>query len=61
MNNSERSDKRLIGTTWLAGNASCTLIIPKPIAHEYGIDKPSNVIIEGTDKGILISRLNLEV
>jgi hypothetical protein len=56
----EKHGKRIIGSTWLAGNTSCTLIIPKPIAQEYGIDKPSSVIIEGTERGILITRLELD-
>jgi bifunctional DNA-binding transcriptional regulator/antitoxin component of YhaV-PrlF toxin-antitoxin module len=53
-------NKQLIGTTWLAGNSSCTLVIPKTLAEEYGLDKPSNVVIQGKPEGILIRKLKLE-
>jgi hypothetical protein len=55
----DKSSKKLLGTTWLAGNASCTLIIPKPLAKEYGIDHPSNVVIEGRPEGILIRKIEV--
>jgi hypothetical protein len=55
----EKSSKKLLGTTWLAGNASCTLVIPKPLAKEYGIDHPSNVVIEGRPEGILIRKIEV--
>ena len=49
--------KKEIIKTWLAGQYSCTLIIPKEFAKEYGLDKPSHVIMEGTSEGILIRKL----
>jgi hypothetical protein len=55
----DKSSKKLLGTTWLAGNASCTLVIPKPLAREYGIDHPSNVVIEGRPEGILIKKIEV--
>ena len=55
----DKSSKKLLGTTWLAGNASCTLVIPKHLANEYGIDQPSNVVIEGRPEGILIRKVEL--
>jgi hypothetical protein len=55
----DKSGKKLLGTTWLAGNASCTLVIPKPLAREYGIDHPSNVVIEGRPEGILIKKIDV--
>jgi hypothetical protein len=55
----DKSSKKLLGTTWLAGNASCTLVIPKPLAKEYGIDHPSNVVIEGRPEGILIRKIEV--
>jgi hypothetical protein len=45
--------------TWLAGNCSCTLVIPKDFAKEYGLDKPSHVILEKKEEGILIKRLEV--
>jgi antitoxin component of MazEF toxin-antitoxin module len=53
MNNKE------IVKTWLAGQNSCTLVIPKEFAKEYGLDQPSHVVIEGRPDGILIKRLQL--
>ena len=50
-------EKKEIVKTWLAGQYSCTLIIPKEFAKEYGLDKPSHVIVEGTSDGILIRKL----
>jgi hypothetical protein len=48
-----------ITTTFLTGRTSCTLIISKDIAKKYGIDEPSHVIVEGTDRGILIRKLEV--
>ena len=42
---------------WLAGYRSCTLVIPKEFARQYGLDKPSHVILEGTSEAILIKKL----
>jgi bifunctional DNA-binding transcriptional regulator/antitoxin component of YhaV-PrlF toxin-antitoxin module len=52
----------MLGTAWLAGDASCLLIVPKHLAKQYGIDDPSNVIIEGRPEGILVRKVEaLEV
>jgi hypothetical protein len=48
-----------ITKTYLSGTHSCVLVIPKEIARKYGIDNPTHVVVEGTDKGILISKLNI--
>jgi hypothetical protein len=56
-NYQNKSEKKEIVKTWLAGQYSCTLIIPKEFAKEYGLDKPSHVIVEGTSEGILIRKL----
>jgi hypothetical protein len=53
------NNKKLVGTTWLAGNSSCTLVIPKYLAREYGIDQPSNIVIEGRPDGILIRKMEI--
>ena len=52
-------NKKEIIKTWLAGKHSCTLIIPKDFAKEYGLDEPSHVIVEGTSDGILIRKLHI--
>jgi hypothetical protein len=52
-------ENKEITRTWLAGQSSCTLIIPKDFAKQYGLDKPSHIIIEGQQDGILIKKLEL--
>jgi len=49
--------KKEIMKTWMTGQNSCTLIIPKVIASRYGLTQPSHVVLEETDKGILIRKL----
>jgi hypothetical protein len=48
-----------ITTTYLSGNISTTLIIPIETARKYGIDKPSNVVVEETANGILIKKIEV--
>lgn len=55
----ENINKKEIVKTWLAGQHSCTLIIPKEFAKLYGLDEPSHVIVEGTSEGILIRKLSM--
>lgn len=50
-------NKKEIIKTWLAGKHSCTLIIPRDFAKEYGLDNPTHVVVEGTSEGILIRKL----
>jgi hypothetical protein len=50
-------DKKDIIRTWLAGQRSCTLVIPKDIAKSYSLDEPSHVVIKGMDGGIFIKKL----
>jgi hypothetical protein len=54
-----KEEKKEIIKTWLTGKHSCTLIIPKDFAKEYGLDEPSHVVVEGTSKGILIRKLRI--
>jgi antitoxin component of MazEF toxin-antitoxin module len=56
---SKNVEKKEVIKTWLAGQNSCTMIIPKDFAKSYGLDQPSHVVIEGTPDGILIRRLEL--
>jgi hypothetical protein len=46
--------------TWVTGNSSCTLVIPKKVALECGLGEPTHVVVEKTDKGILIRKLEFE-
>lgn len=41
-----KSGNKQIVRSWLAGHCSCTLVIPKDFAREYGLDKPSHVLLE---------------
>jgi hypothetical protein len=52
-----KNKNKEIVKTWLAGQHSCTLVIPRDFAKEYGLDEPSHVIVEGTENGILIRKL----
>ena len=46
--------------TFISRKLSATVIIPIDIARKYKIDKPTNVIVEEADNGILIKRLDME-
>ncbi len=59
MSDSNDRKKKEITKTWISGQNSCTLIIPKSVAKEYGLDSPSHVIVEGTPEGILIRKLKI--
>lgn len=56
---SNKFERKEVTKTWLAGQHSCTLVIPKEFAKVYGLDQPSHVVIEGRPDGILIKRLQL--
>jgi len=56
---SDHSKHKEITKTWISGQNSCTLVIPKSVAKEYGLDEPSHVIVEGTPNGILIRKLEV--
>ena len=56
---SNTKDNKEITKTWLAGQHSCTLVIPKEFAKEYGLDEPTHVVIEGKPEGILIKKLQM--
>ncbi len=45
--------------TFISGKFSCTVIIPIKLARNYGIDQPTNVIIEDTGDGILVRKLEI--
>lgn len=46
-----------IAKTWISGQRSCTLIIKKELAEEYGLTEPSHVVLERRPDGILIRKL----
>jgi hypothetical protein len=53
-----KHDKEIV-RSWLAGHCSCTLVIPKDFAKDYGLDKPSHVLLEKKQEGILIRKLEI--
>lgn len=54
-----KKNNKEITKTWISGQNSCTLVIPRSVAIEYGLDSPSHVIVEKTPEGILIKKLEL--
>jgi hypothetical protein len=52
-------ESKEITKTWLTGQSSCTMVIAKDFAREYGLDQPSHIIIEGRPDGILIRKLKV--
>jgi hypothetical protein len=49
-----------ITKTFITGQNSCTLVIPKSVALEYGLTSPSHVVVERVKEGILIRKLKIE-
>jgi bifunctional DNA-binding transcriptional regulator/antitoxin component of YhaV-PrlF toxin-antitoxin module len=48
---------RQISKIFIAGKISACLIIPIEIARRHGLERPSNVLVEETPRGILIRKL----
>jgi hypothetical protein len=48
-----------ISKIWIQGSSSCCCVIPKKVALQYGLTDESHVIVEGTDQGILIKKLDI--
>lgn len=48
-----------ISHTFLSGRLSATLIIPIDIARKYGMERPTNVVVEERDDGILIKKVEI--
>jgi bifunctional DNA-binding transcriptional regulator/antitoxin component of YhaV-PrlF toxin-antitoxin module len=55
----DEKKKKEVTKTWIQGQNSCVLVIPRSVAREYGLDSPSHVIVEGTHEGILIRKLKI--
>ena len=51
---------RKITSTFLSGKLSATIVIPIDIARKHGLNRPSEVIVEDTEEGLLIRKINLE-
>ena len=48
-----------IAKTWISGTRSVTLILERSIAEKYGLTEPSHVVLEATEEGILIKKLEV--
>jgi hypothetical protein len=59
MVDSNKKNNKEITKTWISGQNSCTLVIPRSVAIEFGLDSPSHVIVEKTPQGILIRKLEV--
>ena len=55
----EEHKYKKISPIFLSNKVSSTLIIPIDMARKFGLDRPSHVILEETDKGILIKKLEI--
>jgi bifunctional DNA-binding transcriptional regulator/antitoxin component of YhaV-PrlF toxin-antitoxin module len=49
-----------VSHTFISGKFSTVLVLPVAIARKHGLDKPSDVIVEETDNGILVRKLEIE-
>jgi hypothetical protein len=49
-----------IAKTWISGQKSCTLIIKRELAVEYGLIEPQHVVLERRPEGILIKKLKVQ-
>ena len=48
-----------VAPIFLSNKISSTLIIPIALARRYGLDKPSHVVLEPIENGILIKKLEI--
>lgn len=53
------STNKRIATTWLAGQRSCVMTIPKEFAVELGLDQPSNVTVTKEGNRLIIQKLEI--
>jgi bifunctional DNA-binding transcriptional regulator/antitoxin component of YhaV-PrlF toxin-antitoxin module len=54
-----KGDKKEVTKIFLSGRLSATLIIPIEMARRHGLEKPSHVVVEERQEGILIKKLKL--
>jgi hypothetical protein len=55
----DNCNNKEITKTWISGKKSCTLVIPKKLVKEFGLEPPTHVILEKHPHGILIRKLEL--
>jgi hypothetical protein len=55
----QQENQKRIASVFISNGVSSTLVIPIKLARKYAIDKPSHLIIEDTQEGILIKKLEV--
>jgi len=55
------TSKKEITKIFKSGSNSSTIVIPKHLARQSGLDQPCHVIVESLDNGILVKKLDLMV
>jgi hypothetical protein len=53
-------NNKKITSTFLSGKLSATLVIPIDIARRHGLNQPSEVLVEETEEGILIRKIDVD-
>jgi hypothetical protein len=56
----ETKTNREVTKIWLHNNVSASLIIPVEIARKHNLTKGNHVVVEDTDQGILIRKLDID-
>jgi antitoxin component of MazEF toxin-antitoxin module len=60
MSQTQTKTNREITKIWLHNNISASLIIPVEIARKHNLTKGNHVVVEDTDQGILIRKLDID-
>jgi Antidote-toxin recognition MazE, bacterial antitoxin len=53
-------ETKYVKPIFVSGQNSSTIILPKKLAREHGLEYGSHVVIESTPNGILIRKIDLE-
>jgi len=54
--------EKIVAKTWKQGSntkGAIVMQLPKHLCKRYGLEKPGQVVLESTEKGILIYKLEL--
>lgn len=60
MSKVQTKTNREVTKIWLHNNVSASLIIPVEIARKHNLTKGNHVVVEDTDEGILIRKLDID-
>ena len=59
-NDVSANSEKYVKPIFVSGQNSATVILPKKLVKEHGLESGSHVVIESTDKGIFIRKIQLE-